>query len=326
MTPEHLLWERVGNRSVSEPTHEAVRRLGSRLAIWLSLSMVVVGCSVPSSPAPTEMEGALREGLCLVQLRSERIEIVQLDGGWREHRIPTKEGATRLSWGRVSPDALYAVGSDGTDLVGVALDGRQLWQLKGASVSGMPAISSDAKKIAFAGDGQRLAVYEVSAGELRKLDVSGDHPSWTPSGDRLAYDDRGQVRVYDLVRAAGFELGRGTEPSWSPDGTSVAVRVGSGQVDLVNVQTRERRVLIEASSLISVPRWSPNGEWMMYTRRGPRHWWSKPEWTGSEPSQILIRQVKTGTETSVGEFYKANPGDYTWVSNRELCRATPATR
>jgi Tol biopolymer transport system component len=208
----------------------------------------------------------------------------------------------------------------------VALDGRQLWQLKGASVSGMPAISADARKVAFAGDGQRLAVYDVSAGELRKLDIGGDHPSWAPAGDRLAYDDGGQVRVYDLARGTGFEVGRGTEPSWSPDGTSLAVRVDSEQVDLVNVQTRDRRVLIDASSYVSVPRWSPNGEWMMYTRRGPRHWWSKAEWTGSEPSQILIRQVKTGTETSVGEFYKANPGDYTWVTNRELCRATPAAK
>jgi Tol biopolymer transport system component len=104
----------------------------------------------------------------------------------------------------------------------------------------------------------------------------------------------------------------------------VARSSGAPHVDLVNVQTRERRVLIQASSYLSAPRWSPNGEWMMYTRRGPRHWWSKAEWTGSEPSQILVRNVKSGTEASIGECFKANPGDYTWVSNRELCRASTA--
>jgi hypothetical protein len=311
---------------MNAPTHQVTRHVGSMSAISLSLCMLLVGCSVPSSIDPAQIQGALREGLCLVQLRTDRIEIVLLDGEWREHRIPMRVGTISLSWGCISPDGQYAVASDGTDLIAVTLDGRQLWQLKGVSVSGLPAISADGRRVAFAGEGRRLTVYDVTAGELRKTDISGDHPSWAPAGDRIAYDDRGQVFVYDFVQGTGFQVGRGTEPSWSPDGTSVAVRAGLEQVDLVNVQTRARRILLDASSYVAVPRWSPNGEWMMYTRRGPRHWWSKAAWTGSEPSQILIRRLKTGTETSVGEFYKANPGDYSWVTSPELCRATAAAK
>lgn len=303
-------------------------RVSAWLAVGLAFSeLAVMGCDQSPSTIRSEAERAAQEGWCLAQLHTGgSVELVSLDQTWREHKIPLKDDAALLYGGRVSPEGTYGVGTDGRDLVAVTLDGRELWHLNSVSVSGRPAISPDGKKVAFTSRNRQLSVYDVSTSELKSLGVRGQNPTWAPSGDRLAYDDGAQAHVFDLARGAGVEVGRGTEPSWSPDGTSVAVRVGPKQVDVVYVQTLERRVLIEASSDISVPRWSPNGEWMMYTRRGPRHWWSKAEWTGSEPSQILIRHVKTGTDASVGEFYKANPGDYTWVTNRELCQATPPAR
>lgn len=295
---------------------------------WLIASGIagvlsVAGCDTPASAPP---EGTVPEGICLVQVRSDDIEIRPLEGPSREYRIPDIRKTAPLFQGRLAPDASFVAGSAETGFVGVKLDGRQVWGLKDVSFPGKPAISADAKSVAFTARDGRLVVFDVATGSLKDLGVRGQNPAWSFTGDRLAYDDGAEVRVYELARGTSSEVGRGTEPSWSPDGTSVAVRVNSEQVDLVNVQTRERRVLIDASKSISVPLWSPNGEWMMYTRRGPRHWWSKAEWTGSEPSQILIRNVKTGTETSVGEFYKANPGDYTWVTNRELCRPAPAAQ
>jgi Tol biopolymer transport system component len=234
--------------------------------------------------------------------------------------IPLPDESAELSWGRVSPDGSYVVGTDGAHLLGVTLNGGRLFDLKNVSVSGMPAISGDAKKVAFTSSDQQLAMYDVATGELKRLGIRGQNPAWPRAGDRLAYDDGAQVRVFEFARVTSIDVGRGTEPSWSPDGTSLAVRMNSEQIDLVNVQSRERHPFIEAASSISVPRWSTNGEWMMYTRQGPRHWWSTAEWTGSEPSQILVRHVKSGTEGSIGEFYKANPGDFTWVTNRDLCR------
>jgi hypothetical protein len=280
----------------------------------------MMACQDASSTLGAVADGAIADGLCLTQFRSERVEVIALNGDHAAPGIHVRDEAGRLSWGRVSPDASYVVGTNGTDLIAVTVNGDRLWELKGVSVSGMPAISTDAQKIVFASRNQQLTVYDVSTRELNALGVNGQNPSWAPRGDRLAYDDGKQVRVYDLARATAIEVGQGTEPSWTPDGIDLAVRVGPQRVDRVNVQTRDRRALIEASRYVSVPRWSPNGEWMMYTRQGPRHWWSKAEWTGSEPSQIMVRHVKSGAEASIGEFYKANPGDYTWVSNRELCR------
>jgi hypothetical protein len=278
------------------------------LALCVPWSVVMVmGCQDAPPTLGTVADAAIAEGVCLTQFRSERIEVITLNGGHAAPGIRINDESGRLSWGRVSPEGSYVVGTNGTDLIAVTVNGDRLWELKGVSVSGMPAISSDAQRVAFASGNEQLTVYDLSTRELKALGVNGQHPSWAPHSDRLAYDDGAQARVFDFGRGTSFEVGRGTESSWSPDGNSLAVRVGTRQIDLVNVATRERRALIEASDDISAPRWSPNGEWMMYTRRGPRHWWSKAEWTGSEPSQILIRQVKTGTETSVGEFYKAIP-------------------
>jgi Tol biopolymer transport system component len=282
--------------------------------------VVVMACQDGSSTLTAVADGVIADELCLTQFRSGRVEVIALNGGHVAPGIDVGDEAGQLSWGRVSPDASYVVGTSGTNLIAVTISGDRLWELKGVSVSGMPAISTDAQQIAFTSQNQQLTVYNVSTRELNSLGVNGRNPSWAPHGDRLAYDDGKQVHVYDLARSTAFEMGQGTEPSWTPDGNDVAVRVRPRRVDLVNAQTRERRAFIEASRDISVPRWSPNGEWMTYMRQGPRHWWSKAQWTGSEPNQILVRHVKSGTEGSIGEFYKANSGDYTWVTNRDLCR------
>lgn len=292
------------------------------IACGITGVLSLVGCDTPAStPLP---EGTVPEGICVVQVRSDYIEIRPLEGPPREYRIPDIRKTAPLFQGRLAPDGSFAAGSAETGFVGVKPNGRQVWGLKDVSFPGKPAISADAKSVAFTARDGRLVVFDVATGGLKDLGVRGENPAWSFTSDRLAYDDGAEVRVYELARGTSSAVGRGTEPSWSLDGMSLAVRVNSEQVNLVNVQTRERRVLIDASKSVSVPLWSPNGEWMMYTRRGPLHWWWKAEWTGSEPSQIMVRHVKSGAEASIGEFYKANPGDYTWVSNRELCRASTA--
>ena len=314
---------RARSRQATDTLPRAARCRRTCLAVCLTLNVLAMACEHPSPPSSADLQKGAGEGLCLVQPDWNGIEVLNMNGAWGKHRLRvTPEGAL-FSEKRVAPDGSYVAGALEADLVGVALDGRLLWQLKAVSYSGKPAISPDAKKVALTLRDGRISVYDVLTARLDELPVRGQNSSWSSTGDRLAYDDGAQVHVYELARRTNFEVGRGTEPSWSPDGTSLAVRMDWEHVELVNVQTRARRVFLEASSPISVPRWSPNGEWMMYTRRGPRHWWSKAEWTGSEPSQILVRHVKSGTEASIGEFYKANPGD-TWVVNRELCRASTA--
>jgi hypothetical protein len=322
MLSRHIIGRARVQPEGSSPVR-SVRGFQARLVLCgLGGLLFVLGCDTPASAPLADVERVGQEGTCVVQVRSDYVEIHALDGTSREYRIPDIRKTASLFQGRLAPDGSFAAGSAETGFVGVKLDGGVVWREVDVSFSGRPAISTDTKRVAFTAPDGRLVTFDVATAGLKELGVRGKNPAWSFTGDRLAYDDGMEVRVYEFVRGTSSVVGRGTEPSWSPDGTSLAVRVNSERVDLVNLQTQERRILIDASKSISVPLWSPNGQWLMYTRRGPRRWWSRAGWTGSEPSQILIRQVRTGAETSIGEFYKANPGDYTWVTNRELCRAT----
>jgi Tol biopolymer transport system component len=161
-------------------------------------------------------------------------------------------------------------------------------------------------------------IYDIPSSSLKPLDVEGENPAWAPDNTRLAFDHSGRIHIYDLTRESASELGAGADPSWSPDSSSIAARDGYDRVDLIDVKTRMRVKFLEGR-LISVPRWSPNGEWMMYTRSGGGRWWSIGD-MATEPHQIVVRQVKTGTEAVVGRFLKGNRGNYTWTTNPALCR------
>jgi hypothetical protein len=259
-----------------------------------------------------------------VQVLGLRLDILELNGDSRIYVVPHDRSTPPLSH-RVSPDGRYLVGIsiDSEDVTGVGLDGRLLWQAPNTR-AGQTAINADGTRlVTISRTDSTLAIYEVSTGLVRTLDFAGNHAVWAPRGDRLAYDDGANLRIHDLASNATIDHGPGTEPSWLSDGNDVAVRVGS-KVELVHLSTGERRALFADARDRSMPRWSPDGEWMTYRRRGGRD--ERIDWTGSEPSQVMLRHLATGAEASITEIYKANPGDYTWTTNAELCRRTARNR
>jgi Tol biopolymer transport system component len=287
--------------------------------IWACWLFCLLGTHCGSSSPPVaNIEGAGDE--CLVRVISGLLDIVPLKGRQHTQQIPTPD-PIGLSWGRVSPSGTFIVGTDGTRLNGVAFDGRELWRIQ-TIVSGFPSIKADEARIAFASDG-RIDIYDVKTGERETIVKGGLNPAWAPDSDRIAYDDGANVRVYDLISATSYEVGKGTHPSWSSDGGNVAVRVGTDEVDVINVQNLARRTFA-AASYVSPPRWSPNGRWLFYTHAGGGSWWSLDGWL-SDPYQVILRDARTGAESSIGMFYKGQ-ADYTWVTNRTLCRDDSANQ
>lgn len=305
-----------------EGAAECATRAATRRIAWgILLVAGFAGCATPASTSPPA--GVRMPTACLAQVRAEHIQIRTVDELYDERVIPAIREVAPVFQGRLAQDGSLVAGRAQTGFVGLRLDGRLLWLVKETSMSALPAISADARKVAFTDRHGDLVLYDVETAAFSKIGRRGRNPSWSFTGKRLAYDDGAQVSVYVVDSGTSFVVGQGTEPSWLPDETSVAVRANAEQIDILSTQTRARRVLLDASSSISVPRWTPDGEWMTYTRGGPRHWWSRAAWTGAEPSQILIRHAKSGWETSVGEYYKADPGDFTWVLNSDLCRSQP---
>jgi hypothetical protein len=305
---------------------------GRTVAILLVAAVLVWGCG-SSDPVPARLaDAAAPQGLCLVQFRGAEAEIVSLQGSSRTYRLPPEQGprpptGERLWWGRVSPDGGYVAAReepvDGrpADLfTGIAIDGRRLWSIA-ADAPGVPAISADATKVVYSSAG-RLHLFDVQARRLKTLSTDGQHPSWSPAGDRIAFDDGVKTRIYELALDTTTDFAEGTEPSWTADGTGIAVRAGANRVDLVDVRSGTRRELI-ARRHVSVPRWSADGVWMMYSYSGGAR--SLGE-ASSEPHQIMVRNTNTAAEGTVGVFYKANPGDYSWVTSEQLCRMGSSSR
>ena len=110
--------------------------------------------------------------------------------------------------------------------------------------------------------------------------VSGESPSWSPRGRKIAFVREARVLVVDLgthavrtlidfdrVLDCEDEGATVTVPEWSPGGKELAVigecdrgRSGSGAVVVVSADgSRSRRIVINAK-LGSRPAWSPGGD------------------------------------------------------------------
>jgi Tol biopolymer transport system component len=244
-----------------------------------------------------------------------------LRGATHRVRIPRPDSFRFLSSeGRAAPDGSYFVllgtppSAESEVLFAVDSTGRELWRVPG-NVNDVPAISPDAKRLTIVSDG-RLHLYDVVSNELKPLNVAGAHPAWAPDGQRIAYDHENRVYVIDLRTGVSDLAGTGTRPSWSRDGRSLAVQVNGTTTELIELESRSRRVMLSGSWSI-VPQWSPDGEWIVYSRAAAVRWSSMEG--ASEPQQIIVRHLPSGRESAVGRFFKANPADFHWITNQEIC-------
>jgi Tol biopolymer transport system component len=81
----------------------------------------------------------------------------------------------------------------------------------------------------------------------------------------------------DLATGLETDMVRGINPSWSPDGSTIAYIQANG-IYLMNADGTAQRQLINrglgdprpgvqiVSTLISIPRWSSDGQWIVYHR------------------------------------------------------------
>lgn len=196
--------------------------------------------------------------------------------------VPTDVGA---AW---SPDgSMLAVdyrpgdassAADGVYIVDVATGNRTFI----APFAGGPDWSPDGSKLAFTGGGT-IGVADLSSGDVTVLDLPDFslYPSWSPDGNTIAFSsviDISNPPVLFLMDSDGTDARRiplplpRSElawPDWSPTGDRIVAFEWGTEKRLLVTDTlakdtaRITPVGIEANE----PTWSPNGDWIAYTRR-----------------------------------------------------------
>ena len=141
-----------------------------------------------------------------------------------------------------------------------------------------PSLSPAGDLIAYAGDKEgNWDIYLQRIGGERSINLTegsesdDTQPRFSPDGERIAFRserDGGGVFVMGatgeaVVRAANF----GYYPTWSPDGSTIAVttqnvpdprmRSGTSELYVIDLTTGQSRKLIESDA--TEPDWSPNG-------------------------------------------------------------------
>lgn len=78
----------------------------------------------------------------------------------------------------------------------------------------------------------------------------------------------GMIYGYALASGAQWPLTHGFDPAISPDGQTVAfVRDGGEQgLYLIDIDGRNERLIFSGRTRLSSPKWSPDGQWILFTR------------------------------------------------------------
>ena len=208
---------------------------------------------------------------------------------------------------------------------------------------GDPALSPDGTKVAYFTTINRvfqIAILDLESGKRQQLTFSrwpkrNFHPSWSPDGRRIAYssEEDGDFDIY-IMDANGENVTNMTDnsprhdrqPHWSPVSQKIVFisnRDGyAGEdVNMLDVQTGNQRMLKNPSYGASYPKWSPNGSQIAYISALR---------TESPPNTLAIWRAKAdGSDlealVSVNESnshpkYSPNGKRIAFVSERDLNR------
>ena len=175
---------------------------------------------------------------------------------------------------------------DGTNIVNLT---------KSLRPDSQPAWSPDGTRIAYVSEFQGNSdVYVMNAdgtGQTNLTNLPGLNrdPAWSPDGDRILFTrDRGLTPEIYAMNSDGTSQTNLTEhgatdgwASWSPDGGKIAFasnRHGDRQADPLWMPTLGTSIyvmkadgsgvtrLTNSTSTDVAPRWSPNGQWLAFTR------------------------------------------------------------
>ncbi len=230
------------------------------------------------------------------------ISVVGLSVGPRESVLVWTGTPSRLGAPRLVPQAASPVLSPDGRFLAYALRGElRVQAVRGGSARTLTQVPGAQPAFAFSPSGARIAF--VAGDAIVQLPVAGKGPvrrislptSWARStfaglawssqnglafsrtyADGKAGTLRSELDYVDAQGAARVLYRNPTpsssrvEPVFSPDGTQIAVEAGEGRGLIVVPTGLGRRTPLTRSHTDRDPVWSPDGEWVAFTRPVPR--------------------------------------------------------
>jgi Tol biopolymer transport system component len=171
-----------------------------------------------------------------------------------------------------------------------------------------PAWSRRGGMIAFSCGG-RIYLIRRDGSDARKLPGgrSGESPSWSPDGRRLALVNRGWIWIAEIQSGRMRKVTRsfGYTTSWSPDGRKLAFDGGGRKkgIWIVGVDGRGLRRLTHEED--AGPAWSPKGRRVAFARPGN--------------GRVYVISEKSGGARAIPGCFGSNPAwspDSRWIATQ----------
>lgn len=311
-----------------------VSRVAGVVIIWAFLQ----SCSV--ALAQNDLARELRNksidhGLALSRVRGNLVDIIPFD-------------ADRIScvWRRPVYSASFS--SDGAKVIVVDDRGVTIQRIDGSIVSTAevkfpnlePWLSPDGKQLLFetshltstrTPSGYFLATVGSDQAEMIEPEIAksglaaGLLPSagWSTNNRTVVYAHEGQIIELDLRSKHKVVLGRGTNPTWSPDNKWIAYKTEDGTARLVTPDGRTQTDLMKGHRILGYLHWSPDSEYLMY---GEEYHPSLMEFfkvPADSTSRLSIYRLRDGAILPVHWFGPLGGSDigFGWVYDyHKLCR------